>query len=113
MPPLQTRQLGVREDCPRLAPPARLAQVAAEQGREVEGGGGVQEERVRRVGLVEERIGGQGQMGQVGRQGGVGSLRQAPGKAPFLMFLSFDILHDEAYNKCLMLRVLLQGSSEA
>ena len=54
----------------------------------MEGGGGVQEERVGRVRLVEEGVGGQSEVGQVGRQGGVGCLRQASGKAPFLENLS-------------------------
>ena len=89
LPPLETRELSVREDCPRLPPSARLAQVAAEQGGEVERGGGIQEEGVRRVRLVEKRVGGQGQVGQVGSQGGVGCLCQAPGKAPLLLKLFF------------------------
>ena len=84
VPPLETRQLGIGEDCSRLPPPARLPEVAAEQGGEVEGGGGVEEEGVARIRLVNEGIGGEGQVGQVGRQGGVGRLSQAPSKASLL-----------------------------
>ena len=84
-PSLQPRQLGVRKHRPRLPPPAGLAEVATEQRGEVEGGGGSEEEGVGGVWLGQEGVWGEGEVRQVGSQGGVGGLCQAPDEAPLLL----------------------------
>ena len=83
-PSLQTSKLSVREDCPGFPSPARFAQVSTEQGGEVEGGGGGEEEGVGRLRLGHEGVGGDGQVGQVGGQGRIGILCQGSHQAPLL-----------------------------
>ena len=83
-PSLQTSKLSVREDRPGFSSPARFAQVSTEEGGEVEGGGGSEEERVGGVRLGHEGVGGEGKVRQVGGQGRIGILCQGPYQAPLL-----------------------------
>ena len=83
-PSLQTSKLSVREDRPGFSSPARFAQVSTEEGGEVEGGGGSEEERVGGVRLGHEGVGGEGKVRQVGGQGRIGVLCQGPHQAPLL-----------------------------
>ena len=83
-PSLQTSKLSVREDRSGFSSPAWFAQVSTEQGGEVEGGGGAEEEGVGRVRLGHEGVGGESQVGKVGGQGGIGVLCQGSHQAPLL-----------------------------
>ena len=83
-PSLQTSKLSVREDGSGFPSPARFAQVSTEQGGEVEGGGGGEEEGVCGVWLGYEGVGGDGKMGKVGGQGRIGVLSQGSHQAPLL-----------------------------
>ena len=83
-PSLQTSKLSVREDRSGFPSPARLAQISAEQGGEVEGRGGGEEEGVCGVRLGYEGVGGDGEMGKVGGQGRIGVLSQGSHQAPLL-----------------------------
>ena len=77
--------MSVREDGSGFPSPARFAQVSTEQGGEVEGGGGGEEEGVGRLRLGHEGVGGDGQVGEVGGQGRIGILCQAPHQTPLLL----------------------------
>ena len=83
-PSLKTSQLSVREDSSGFPSPARFAQVSTEQGGEMEGGGGSEEEGVCRVRFWHEGVGGEGEVGKVGGQGGIGVLCQGSHQAPLL-----------------------------
>ena len=83
-PSLQTSKLSVREDRPGFSSPARFAQVSTEEGGEVEGGGGTEEEGMGGVRLGHEGVGGEGKVRQVGGQGRIGILCQGPHQAPLL-----------------------------